>query len=113
MQMSKISTDGCDEDELFDEAVRVVLETRRGSVSLLQRKLAVGYGRASRMIELMEQAGIIGEHKNAQAREVLFTLEEWDAMRNEGQAPKGGSGGYSDSYDDNYDSPIQEIEDDE
>ena len=115
MQMNKVSTDGCDEDELFDEAVRVVLETRRGSVSLLQRKLAIGYGRASRMIELMEQAGIIGEHKNAQAREVLFTLEEWDAMRSESQGKTGGSG-YSGDYenqDDNYDSPIEEIEDDE
>ncbi len=113
MQMNKISTDGCDEDELFDEAVRVVLETRRGSVSLLQRKLAVGYGRASRMIELMEQAGIIGEHKNAQAREVLFTLEEWDAMRNDGKS-SGSVAAYSGDYekdDDNYDSPIEEIED--
>ena len=81
MQMNTISTDGIEHDELFDEAVRVVLETRRGSVSLLQRKLAIGYGRASRIIELMEQTGIIGEHKNAQAREVLLTLEQWDAMR--------------------------------
>lgn len=114
MQMNKISTDGCDEDELFDEAVRIVLETRRGSVSLLQRKLAIGYGRASRMVELMEQAGIIGEHKNAQAREVLLTLEEWDAMRSEDGKPSGGSYTSAGDYnqdDDNYDSPIEEIED--
>ncbi len=80
MQMNSVSTDGIEQDELFDQAVRVVLETRRGSVSLLQRKLAIGYGRASRMIEMMEQSGIIGEHKNAQAREVLLTLEDWDQM---------------------------------
>ncbi|MFI4911016.1 MAG: DNA translocase FtsK 4TM domain-containing protein [Sedimentisphaeraceae bacterium JB056] len=111
MQMNSVSTDGFEEDELFDEAVRIVLDTRRGSVSLLQRKLAIGYGRASRMIEMMEQAGIIGEHKNAQAREVLLTLDEWDALRNGDE--QGQSGGYEEDFDygDDYDSPIEEIPD--
>lgn len=68
-------------DPLFDQAVRVVLETRRGSVSLLQRRLTVGYSRASRLIDQMAEAGIVGEYKGSQAREVTMTLEEWEAYR--------------------------------
>jgi DNA segregation ATPase FtsK/SpoIIIE, S-DNA-T family len=70
-------------DELFDDAVRVVLETKRGSVSLLQRRLTIGYSRASRLIEAMAAAGILGAYKGSQAREVNITVEEWDAMRNQ------------------------------
>jgi DNA segregation ATPase FtsK/SpoIIIE, S-DNA-T family len=68
-------------DELFDAAVRVVLETKRGSVSLLQRRLTIGYGRASRLIEAMAAAGIVGSYKGSQAREAQITVEEWEAMR--------------------------------
>jgi S-DNA-T family DNA segregation ATPase FtsK/SpoIIIE len=67
-------------DELFDAAVRVVLETKRGSVSLLQRRLTIGYSRASRLIEAMASSGIVGSYKGSQAREALITVEEWDAM---------------------------------
>ncbi len=67
-------------DPLFADAVRIVLETKRGSVSLLQRRLTIGYSRASRLIEAMAAAGILGDHKNAQAREVAISLEEWEAM---------------------------------
>jgi DNA segregation ATPase FtsK/SpoIIIE, S-DNA-T family len=68
-------------DELFDPAVRVVLETKRGSVSLLQRRLTIGYSRASRLIEAMAAAGIVGAYKGSQAREAQITIEEWEAMR--------------------------------
>jgi S-DNA-T family DNA segregation ATPase FtsK/SpoIIIE len=68
-------------DELFDAAVRVVLETKRGSVSLLQRRLTIGYARASRLIEAMAASGIVGTYKGSQAREALITVEEWDAMQ--------------------------------
>ena len=70
-------------DELFDEGVRIVLETQRGSVSLLQRRLNIGYARASRIIEMMAAAGVLGEYKGSQAREVLMTLEEWEKLRKE------------------------------
>ena len=80
---------------MFDRAVEIVLETKRGSVSLLQRRLAIGYTRASRLIDLMGIAGIIGEHKGSVAREVMITPEEWSAMKEladelaqkQGQAP--------------------------
>ncbi|MGA2441151.1 MAG: DNA translocase FtsK [Tepidisphaeraceae bacterium] len=73
-------------DELFDSAVRVVLETKRGSVSLLQRRLTIGYSRASRLVEAMASAGIVGSYKGSQAREALITVEEWDAMQAARQA---------------------------
>jgi S-DNA-T family DNA segregation ATPase FtsK/SpoIIIE len=73
-------------DELFDAAVRVVLETKRGSVSLLQRRLTIGYSRASRLIEAMAAAGIVGDYKGSQAREANITVEQWEAMRAQMQA---------------------------
>ncbi|MFI5380480.1 MAG: DNA translocase FtsK [Tepidisphaerales bacterium] len=69
------------QDELFDDAVRVVIETKRGSVSLLQRRMGIGYGRASRLIDMMASSGILGDYKGTQAREVVMTLEEWESAR--------------------------------
>jgi S-DNA-T family DNA segregation ATPase FtsK/SpoIIIE len=80
-QLRKVDAADMPRDDLFDEAVRVVLETKRGSVSLLQRRLSVGYARASRIIEMMAAAGILGEYKGSQAREVLMTLEEYEKVR--------------------------------
>ncbi len=77
---------GAAEDELFPQAVRMILESQRGSVSLLQRKLGIGYSRASRLIDLMGEAGIVGEYKGSVAREVLISLEEWDAQQGGGEA---------------------------
>jgi S-DNA-T family DNA segregation ATPase FtsK/SpoIIIE len=85
-QLKKVDTSEMVRDELFDDAVRVVLETRRGSVSLLQRRLSVGYARASRMIEMMAGAGILGEYKGSQAREVTMTLEEYERIRDQMEA---------------------------
>jgi S-DNA-T family DNA segregation ATPase FtsK/SpoIIIE len=84
-QLNRIDPADMPKDELFDDAVRVVLETKRGSVSLLQRRLNVGYARASRMIEMMASLGILGEYKGSQAREVMITLEEYERMMKERQ----------------------------
>jgi S-DNA-T family DNA segregation ATPase FtsK/SpoIIIE len=80
-ELKKVDTSEMARDELFDEAVQIVLETQRGSVSLLQRRLNVGYARASRIIEMMAAAGILGEYKGSQAREVMMTLEEYERVR--------------------------------
>lgn len=69
------------EDPLFDRAVEMVIEEKRGSVSMLQRRLAIGYTRAARLIEMMGDAGIIGGHKGTVAREVVMTIEEWQAIK--------------------------------
>jgi S-DNA-T family DNA segregation ATPase FtsK/SpoIIIE len=68
-------------DDLYDDACRVVLEYRRGSVSLLQRKLEIGYTRAARLIEMMAAEGIVGGYKGSKAREVIMKLDEWEEMR--------------------------------
>ena len=79
-------------DPMFDEAVRIMIESGRGSVSLLQRRLAIGYSRASRLVDQMGLAGILGEHKGSVAREVLISLEEWEQMRQmEEQGEAGGT----------------------
>jgi DNA segregation ATPase FtsK/SpoIIIE, S-DNA-T family len=72
---------GGEKDELFDKAVEVVLATQRGSVSLLQRRLSVGYSRASRIIDQMADSGILGDYKGSQARECMITLEDWEQMK--------------------------------
>ena len=64
--------DGGDEqDPLYDEAVAFVTETRRASISAVQRKLRIGYNRAARMIEAMEQAGVVSEMNSNGSREVI------------------------------------------
>jgi S-DNA-T family DNA segregation ATPase FtsK/SpoIIIE len=78
---SSASLAAAQEDPLFERAVEIVLETKRGSVSLLQRRLAIGYTRSSRLIDLMGIAGIISDHKGSVARDVLITAEEWEAMK--------------------------------
>jgi len=89
-------------DELFDEAVRIILETSRGSVSLLQRRLNVGYARASRMIEMMAASGILGEYKGSQAREVMITPEEYERMYQQQQDDDSGQQADNDSSESAY-----------
>jgi S-DNA-T family DNA segregation ATPase FtsK/SpoIIIE len=78
---SSASLAAAQEDPMFNRAVEIVLETKRGSVSLLQRRLAIGYTRASRLVDLMGIAGIISDHKGSVARDVLISLEDWQAMQ--------------------------------
>ena len=68
-------------DPMFDKAVEVMIDSGRGSVSLLQRRLAIGYSRASRLVDQMALAGILGDHKGSVAREVLITMEDWEQMQ--------------------------------
>lgn len=68
-------------DDLYEDAVRAVLEEQRGSATLIQRKLSVGYTRASRLIEIMAEDGIVGEFVGSKSREVMMTLDEWEAIQ--------------------------------
>ena len=72
---------GADRDELYYQAVEVIVGQQRGSATLLQRALSVGYTRATRLLELMEEDGIVGPFVGSKSREVLLTLEEWNARR--------------------------------
>jgi S-DNA-T family DNA segregation ATPase FtsK/SpoIIIE len=67
-------------DELYEAAVDIVIREGRGSVSLLQRALGIGYGRGARLIDFMAEDGIVGQYNGSQAREVLITLEQWAEM---------------------------------
>ncbi|MHC4860947.1 MAG: DNA translocase FtsK, partial [Planctomycetota bacterium] len=69
-----------DKDPLYDEAVRIILSEQRGSASLLQRALGVGYTRGSRLMDIMHKEGIVGPYKGSKAREVLMTLDEYEEL---------------------------------
>ncbi|MFH1664804.1 MAG: DNA translocase FtsK [Candidatus Omnitrophota bacterium] len=61
-----------EKDDLYREAVRMVLETRQASVSMIQRKLRVGYSRAARMVDIMEEEGVVGPYNGSRPREILI-----------------------------------------
>ena len=98
MQLNRLDAAAAGKDEMFDQAVRIILESQRGSVSLLQRKLSIGYARASRIIEAMAASGILGEYKGSQAREVTMTLEEYERLKEQMDTDK--AAGFSDMQDD-------------
>jgi S-DNA-T family DNA segregation ATPase FtsK/SpoIIIE len=72
-------------DELYEPAIEIIIREGRGSCSLLQRALGIGYGRAARLIDFMAEDGIVGEFKSGSAREVLYTWDEWEAIKNGGE----------------------------
>jgi S-DNA-T family DNA segregation ATPase FtsK/SpoIIIE len=69
-------------DELYEAAIEIVIREQRGSCSLLQRALGIGYGRAARLIDFMAEDGIVGEFKSGSAREVLYSWEDWESLKN-------------------------------
>ncbi|MDP4097481.1 DNA translocase FtsK [Paenibacillus sp. P96] len=64
-------------DELYDQAVGIILEAKQASVSLLQRRMRIGYTRAARLIDSMEARGVIGPYEGSKPREVLMSLEQY------------------------------------
>jgi len=90
---AEIPTPGADmksRDDLYEAAVDIVVRERRGSVSLLQRCLGIGYGRAARLIDYMAEDGIVGEYNGSQAREVAISIEDWEAMASANKAEANG-----------------------
>jgi len=104
IQLNHLDGGDLEKDDLFDQAVQIVLETKRGSVSLLQRRLTIGYSRASRLIDQMALAGIVGEYKGSQAREVLITPDEYQIIKR--QMEQDGREGYRDLQDGEDTEPI-------
>ncbi|MDR1117415.1 MAG: DNA translocase FtsK [Oscillospiraceae bacterium] len=68
-------------DEVFTQAVEIILETSQASVSMLQRRLKLGYARAARLVDQMEARGIVGPFEGAKPRQLLITRGEWEEMK--------------------------------
>jgi len=75
------SADEMDGDEMLPAAVDVILETGQASVSMLQRRLKLGYARAARIVDEMEEKGIVGPFQGSKPRTILVTKEQWEAMK--------------------------------
>ncbi len=73
--ITETSADSGATDELFEEAAKIIVRHQQGSVSLIQRKLSIGYTRAARIVDQLEQAGVVGQFSGAKAREVLVPDE--------------------------------------
>ena len=76
---------GCEDsgeaDELFPAAVDVVLELGQASVSMLQRRLKLGYSRAARLVDQMEERGYVGPFEGSKPRQLLITREKWQELQ--------------------------------
>ncbi len=74
-------TDFGDEDDMLEPAIEYVIEAGQASTSALQRRLKLGYGRAGRIIDRMEELGVIGPHEGSKPRQVLMTRQEWNERK--------------------------------
>jgi S-DNA-T family DNA segregation ATPase FtsK/SpoIIIE len=75
------SGDAGNYDELLPQAVDVIFDTKQASVSMLQRRLKLGYSRAARLVDQMEEIGIVGPFEGSKPRQVLITKEQWQEMQ--------------------------------
>ncbi len=72
-----------DEDELFEAAKELIVKAGKASTSMLQRRLSIGYGRAAKILDMLEDSGIIGPSNGAKPREVMISQEQYDSMSTE------------------------------
>ena len=72
---------GDDEEELIEEAIEVIMDCRQASTSMLQRRLKLGYSRAARIIDQIEDRGIIGPSEGSKPRQILISREDWQEMK--------------------------------
>lgn len=125
--MAGVGIDGGsdDDDELLGEAKELIINSGKASASFLQRRLSVGYARAARLLDLLEEAGVIGPSNGAKPREIMVTKEQYEALvedsiagarlhdRETAVAPDSYLGGDEEASDDEDDSDSAEDEDEE
>lgn len=93
-----------DGDDLFEEAKEIVMHAQKASTSYLQRKLRIGYARAARLMDLLEDAGVIGAPDGSRAREVLIAVDQNDTISKETDVTPGfSSDGESEEHEDDVD----------
>lgn len=76
-EQQKTSSAAAEKDELYEQAVKTIMESNQASVSILQRRMRLGYTRAARIIDAMEQEGLIGPYEGSKPRKILVDREEW------------------------------------
>ena len=76
---------GSERDEIYEQAARMIIETKRASVTLLQRRFNLGYSRAARLMDMMEEDGIVGPFRGAKPREIL--IDSFDKLQLSSQPP--------------------------
>ena len=105
--------EGADYDELLPAAIEVVVEMGQASVSMLQRRLKLGYGRAARLVDQMEEKGVVGPFEGAKPRQVLVTKEQWQEMQyRQGLSPAPSAPAPAEPPLDDPDLPPFDLEDD-
>jgi len=83
-----IPTETGDDDPMYEEARRLVVETRKASASFLQRRLKLGYARAARLLDIMEDRGVVGPADGAKPREIFIAAPEPGSQENMWESPK-------------------------
>ncbi|MCM8797722.1 MAG: DNA translocase FtsK [Candidatus Omnitrophica bacterium] len=76
-EQQKTTVDNGEKDDLYDEAVRIVMESNQASASILQRRLRLGYTRAARIIDTMEQEGLVGPFEGSKPRKIIVDRQAW------------------------------------
>ncbi|MDO8488592.1 MAG: DNA translocase FtsK [Candidatus Omnitrophota bacterium] len=87
-EQQKNSSSSADKDELYDEAVRVIMESNQASVSILQRRMRLGYTRAARIIDTMEMDGLVGQFEGSKPRRILVDRDAWLKDLTSGNTPR-------------------------
>lgn len=87
-ELVPVSENKPDYDELLPQAVDVIFDTKQASVSMLQRRLKLGYSRAARIIDQMEEMGIIGPFEGSKPRQIIITREQWLEMQTTRAPPR-------------------------
>ena len=101
------SADEVNGDEMLPAAVDVILETGQASVSMLQRRLKLGYARAARIVDEMEEKGIVGPFQGSKPRAILITKEQWEATRSGGNGQMNFDD-FADGFDNDFDGSISD-----